>query len=142
MKTVHKIILGDALKVLKNIPDNSIDLVFADPPYNMSKKNGLAWKYSKHVTMQEDWDMFSKDEYLQFNQLWLKEALRVLKHGGSLWISGSFHKDRKSTRLNSSHMSISYAVFCLKNEPALAYRNDPFVLAELLIYLRIQYLSA
>jgi len=53
MKTTHKIILGDALKVLKTIPDNSVDLVFADPPYNMSKKNGLAWKYSKHVTMQK-----------------------------------------------------------------------------------------
>ena len=66
MKTVHKIILGDALKVLKNIPSNSVDLVFADPPYNMSKKNGLKWAYSKHVTMQEDWDMFSKDDYFKF----------------------------------------------------------------------------
>lgn len=87
----HKLILGDALKVLKNVPDNSVDLVFADPPYNMSKKNGLAWKYSKHVTMQEDWDMFTKDEFFKFNCDWIKECLRVLKHGGSLWISGSFH---------------------------------------------------
>jgi len=91
MKTTHKIILGDALKVLKTIPDNSVDLVFADPPYNMSKKNGLAWKYSKHVTMQESWDMFSKDEYFRFNKEWLAECFRVLKHGGSLWVSGSFH---------------------------------------------------
>jgi len=87
----HKLILGDALKVLKNVPDNSVDLVFADPPYNMSKKNGLAWKYSKHVTMQEDWDMFTKDEFFKFNCDWIKECLRVLKQGGSLWISGSFH---------------------------------------------------
>ena len=64
VKTTHKIILGDALKVLKSIPNESIDLVFADPPYNMSKKNGLGWKYSKHITMQEEWDMFSKDGYL------------------------------------------------------------------------------
>src|SRR3989338_6623759 len=91
MKTTHKIILGDALKVLKTIPDNSVDLVFADPPYNMSKKNGLAWKYSKHVTMQESWDMFSKDEYFKFNKEWLAECFRILKHGGSLWVSGSFH---------------------------------------------------
>ena len=91
MKTTHKIILGDALKVLKTIPNNSVDLVFADPPYNMSKKNGLAWKYSKHVTMQESWDMFSKDEYFKFNKEWLAECFRVLKHGGSLWVSGSFH---------------------------------------------------
>ena len=91
MKTTHKIIRGDALKELKKIPDESVDLVFADPPYNMSKKNGLGWKYSKHITMQEEWDMFSKDEYFKFNKEWIKEALRVLKHGGSLWICGSFH---------------------------------------------------
>ena len=91
MKTTHKIIIGDCLKELPKIPDESVDLVFADPPYNMSKKRGLGWKYSKHITMQEEWDMFSKDEYFKFNQKWIKEALRVLKHGGSLWICGSFH---------------------------------------------------
>jgi len=91
VKTTHKIILGNALEVLKTIPDESVDLVFADPPYNMSKKKGLGWKYSNHITMQEKWDMFSKDEYFQFNQQWIKESLRTLKHGGSLWISGSFH---------------------------------------------------
>ncbi|NQS88508.1 site-specific DNA-methyltransferase [Patescibacteria group bacterium] len=91
MKTTHKIIIGDALKKLKKIPSDSVDLVFADPPYNMSKKNGLGWKYSKHITMQEEWDMFSKDDYYKFNTGWLKEALRVLKQGGSLWVCGSFH---------------------------------------------------
>ena len=91
MKTTHKIIIGNALEELQKIPDESVDLVFADPPYNMSKKRGLGWKYSKHITMQEEWDMFSKDEYFQFNQQWIKECLRVLKHGGSLWICGSFH---------------------------------------------------
>jgi site-specific DNA-methyltransferase (adenine-specific) len=89
--TTHRIIIGDCLEKLKQLSDNSVDLVFADPPYNMSKKNGLAWKYSKHVTMQESWDMFSKDEFFDFNVKWIKECLRVLKHGGSLWISGSFH---------------------------------------------------
>ena len=91
MKTTHKIILGDALKILKTIPDNFIDLVFADPPYNMSKKKGLGWAYSKHITMQEAWDIFNKDEFFEFNVKWVSECLRVLKHGGSLWISGSFH---------------------------------------------------
>lgn len=91
MKTTHKIIIGEAIKELKKIPEESIDLIFADPPYNMSKKKGLGWKYSKHITMQEDWDMFSKDDYYKFNKEWIKEALRVLKQGGSLWICGSFH---------------------------------------------------
>jgi site-specific DNA-methyltransferase (adenine-specific) len=91
MKTTHRIILGDTLKVLKTIPDNSVDLVFADPPYNISKKKGLGWKYSNHITMQEAWDIFSKDEFFEFNLKWISECLRILKHGGSLWVSGSFH---------------------------------------------------
>lgn len=91
MKTKHKIIFGDCLEKLKEIPDESVNLVFADPPYNMSKKNGLGWKYSKHVTMQEKWDMFSKDEFFDFNVKWIKECFRILKQGGSFWVSGSFH---------------------------------------------------
>lgn len=85
------IIIEDALKELPKIPDDAIDLVFADPPYNMSKKKGLGWKYSKHITMQEEWDMFSKDEFYDFNKNWICESLRILKPGGSLWICGSFH---------------------------------------------------
>src|SRR3989338_2243426 len=91
MKTKHTIINDDCIKALKKIPDGSVDLVFADPPYNMSKKNGLGWKYSKHVTMQEAWDIFNKDEFFEFNVKWISECLRTLKHGGSLWVSGSFH---------------------------------------------------
>ena len=91
METTHKIIFGDCLEKLKQIPDESVDLVFADPPYNMSKKKGLDWKFSKHITMQETWDIFSKDEFFEFNLKWLSECFRVLKHGGSLWVSGSFH---------------------------------------------------
>lgn len=91
MPTEHKIILGDSLRVLKQIPSESIDLVFADPPYNISKETGLGWKYSSHITMQEKWDKFSKEDFLKFNQEWIKECFRVLKHGGSFWVSGSFH---------------------------------------------------
>ncbi len=90
-KTVHKIIHGDALKVLKTIGDNSIDLIFSDPPYNMSKTNGLKWSYSSHVTMHEPWDIFDKDEFFNFNREWIGECVRTLKPGGSFWISGTFH---------------------------------------------------
>lgn len=91
MKTDHKLINGDCLEELKKIPDESVDLVFADPPYGLAKKNGLGWKYSKHITLQEAWDIFSKDQFLEFNMKWLTECMRVLKQGGSLWVSGSFH---------------------------------------------------
>jgi len=87
----HKIIKGDCLKEMKKIKANSIDLIFADPPYNMSKKKGLTWAYSKHITMQEKWDQFSKDSFNKFNIQWISESLRILKPGGSLWVCGSFH---------------------------------------------------
>ena len=65
--TEHKFILGDCLEELKKIPDESVDLIFADPPYGLAKKNGLGWKYSKHITLEEAWDIFSKDEYFDFS---------------------------------------------------------------------------
>jgi site-specific DNA-methyltransferase (adenine-specific) len=91
MKTKHRIVLGDCLEKLKDIPDGSVDLVFADPPYNMSKKNGLGWAFSNHITMQEAWDIFSKDEFFEFNIKWINECFRVLRSGGSFWVCGSFH---------------------------------------------------
>lgn len=82
---------GNCREILPEIPDSSIDMVFADPPYNMSKKKGLAWAFSKHVTMQEAWDRFSKDDFFQFNLEWLGECLRVLKPTGSMFVCGSYH---------------------------------------------------
>lgn len=91
MTTEHKLILGDSLEELKKIQDNSIDLMFADPPYGLAKKNGLGWAYSKHITLEEAWDIFSKDEYFKFSLEWISECMRLLKHGGSFWVCGSFH---------------------------------------------------
>ena len=91
MATEHKIIHGDCLEELHKLPDESVDLIFADPPYGLAKKKGLGWKYSKHITLQETWDIFGKDEFFEFNLKWVAECWRVLKHGGSFWVSGSFH---------------------------------------------------
>src|ERR1700722_11026876 len=83
--------LGDALEVLKHMPTHFFDVCIADPPYNMSKKKGLAWAFSKHVTMQESWDQFSKDEYFQFSLDWLSEVCRVVKPNGNLFVFGTYH---------------------------------------------------
>ncbi len=91
MKTEHKIVYGDCLEELKKLPDESVDLIFADPPYGLAKKTGLDSPYSKHVTLQEAWDIFSKDDFFKFNIEWITECWRVLKHGGSFWVCGSFH---------------------------------------------------
>jgi site-specific DNA-methyltransferase (adenine-specific) len=91
MTSKHAFVIGDCLKILKTIPDESVDLIFADPPYGLAKKKGLGWNYSKHITLQEAWDIFSKDDFFEFNIQWLSECLRILKKGGSFWVCGSFH---------------------------------------------------
>ena len=88
---VNQIITGDCLQILQSFPDGVIDCCVADPPFNMSKTKGLGWAFSSHVTMQEQWDIFSKDDYFQFTVNWIKEVLRVLKTNGNLFIFGSFH---------------------------------------------------
>lgn len=84
-------ILGDALDVLRRIPSASVDACITDPPYNMSKKKGLTWAFSSHITMQETWDRFSKDDYAQFTLNWMKEVLRIVKPNGNLLVFGTYH---------------------------------------------------
>ncbi|MCB0403182.1 MAG: site-specific DNA-methyltransferase [Bdellovibrionales bacterium] len=84
-------ICGDALEVLANLPTASVDACITDPPYNMSKKKGLSWAFSSHVTMQEIWDRFSKDEFADFTIRWLKEVFRVVKPNGNLLVFGTYH---------------------------------------------------
>ena len=88
---VNKIISGDCIDILPSLPDGVFDCCITDPPFNMSKKKGLGWAFSSHITMQEQWDIFSKDDYFQFTVNWIREVLRVLKTNGNLFIFGSFH---------------------------------------------------
>ncbi len=88
---INQILSGDCLNVLPTFPDDVFDCCVTDPPFNMSKKKGLGWAFSSHVTMQEQWDIFSKDDYFQFTVNWIREVLRVLKTNGNLFVFGSFH---------------------------------------------------
>ena len=82
---------GDCIDLMRGWPDASFDHCITDPPYNMSKKNGLGWAFSSHVTMSEEWDIFSRKNYLEFTRLWLDEVCRVVKPNGNLFIFGSYH---------------------------------------------------
>jgi len=88
---VRAIVEGDCLDVMRQWPDDCIDHCITDPPFNMSKKKGLGWAFSSHVTMQETWDMFSDDEYLRFTGDWISEVSRVVKPNGNIFIFGSYH---------------------------------------------------
>ncbi len=87
----NDVILGDALEVMRGWPDDCVDHCIADPPFNMSKKKGLGWAFSSHVTMQEQWDTFSEDEFFRFNVDWLREVCRVVKPNGNILVFGTFH---------------------------------------------------
>jgi modification methylase len=87
------IILGDCLEALERLPAKSVDLVFADPPYNLQLGGELNRPDGSHVDAVTDhWDKFeSFAAYDAFTRAWLTEARRVLKPSGSLWVIGSYH---------------------------------------------------
>jgi modification methylase len=87
------IILGDSLQELKKLPDGSVDLVFADPPYNLQLGGDLLRPDNSKVdAVDDDWDRFDSFEaYDTFTKAWLKECRRVLKDDGALWVIGSYH---------------------------------------------------
>jgi len=90
---LNKIIQGDCIEVLKNIPDNSVDLIFADPPYNL-QLNGELFRpnQTKVDAVNDEWDKFNSfEEYDRFTFLWLKECKRILKENGSFWVIGTYH---------------------------------------------------
>ena len=82
---------GDAIEIMSKFDDSCFDHCITDPPYNISKENGLAWAFSSHITMSEEWDTFSRSDYLEFTGKWLKEIMRVVKPNGNIFIFGSYH---------------------------------------------------
>jgi site-specific DNA-methyltransferase (adenine-specific) len=82
---------GDCIEVMSAWPDGCIDACITDPPYNMSRKKGLSWAFSTHVTMEQGWDRFAPDEYAEFTRRWLAEVCRVVRPNGNILVFGSFH---------------------------------------------------
>jgi site-specific DNA-methyltransferase (adenine-specific) len=84
--------MGDSIKILNEFPEKSVDLVFADPPYNLSN-NGYTVHAGKRVSVNKgDWDKsegVEKDFEFHFN--WINACKRVLKENGTIWISGTYH---------------------------------------------------
>jgi len=90
---LNQIVAGDAVQVMEGLPEGSIDLIFADPPYNMQIKGNLTRPdFSKVDGVNDDWDKF-KDygTYDVFTEAWLKAARRILKPEGAIWVIGTYH---------------------------------------------------
>lgn len=78
---INKIIVGDCLEAMKKIKDNTFDMIFADPPYNMQLQNELYRPNNTKVdAVDDEWDKFNGfGHYDEFSKAWLQEAKRVLK---------------------------------------------------------------
>ena len=87
-----KLYFGDVVEVLNNLPKESVDLIFADPPYNLSN-DGFTCHAGKRVSVNKgEWDKSKGiDEDFQFHYNWIAACKRVLKPDGTLWISGTYH---------------------------------------------------
>jgi modification methylase len=89
----NRVIVDDCLKALKTLPAASVDLVFADPPYNLQLASDLMRPNNTRVDgVDDEWDKFSSfAEYDGFSRAWLSECRRILKPDGAIWVIGSYH---------------------------------------------------
>ncbi|MEM8630733.1 MAG: site-specific DNA-methyltransferase [Pseudomonadota bacterium] len=90
---LNRILDGDCIEAMNGLPTGSVDLVFADPPYNLQLKGELHRPDNSRVDAVDDaWDSFSSfDAYDRFTRDWLKAARRLLKPNGAIWVIGSYH---------------------------------------------------
>ena len=90
---VNTILDGDCIEAMNSLPEASIDLIFADPPYNLQLRGDLHRPDNSKVDAVDDhWDQFASfQKYDQFTQAWLKAARRLLKPNGAIWVIGSYH---------------------------------------------------
>ncbi len=88
----YRLYCADCFETLKNIPDNTFDMVFADPPYMLSN-GGITCQNGQVVSVNKgDWDKSKglKEDF-EFHKQWLEACKRVLKPNGTLWVSGTYH---------------------------------------------------
>ncbi|OSP54652.1 site-specific DNA-methyltransferase [Pseudoruegeria sp. SK021] len=90
---LNQIVRGDCIDVMNGLPEGSVDLIFADPPYNLQLRGDLHRPDNSLVDAVDDaWDQFASFEsYDEFTQKWLAAARRILKPNGAIWVIGSYH---------------------------------------------------
>jgi len=126
---LNQIIQGDCIEVLNSLPEKSIDLIFADPPYNLQLQQEL-WRpnMTKVDAVDDEWDQFASfAEYDQFSRQWLTACRRVLKDQGTLWAIGSYHN---IYRIGSIMQDLGFwflnDIVWIKNNPMPNFRGVRF----------------
>jgi DNA modification methylase len=126
---INKIHQGDSIELLKQLPENSIDLIFADPPYNLQLKRDLYRPdLSKVSAVNDHWDKFgSFRSYDEFTGAWLQECRRVIKDTGSIWIIGTYHNIfRVGSILQDTGFWILNDIIWIKTNPMPNFRGTRF----------------
>jgi len=92
-ESAHRIVIGDCVAELAKLSAGSVDLVFADPPYNLQLQGDLKRPDDSRVdAVDDDWDKFASfADYDAFTREWLQACRRVLKPAGTIWVIGSYH---------------------------------------------------
>ncbi|HQZ12120.1 MAG TPA: site-specific DNA-methyltransferase [Devosia sp.] len=126
---IDTILVGDCIERMNALPAGSVDLVFADPPYNLQLEQGLTRPdQSKVDAVDDDWDKFdSFAHYDAFTREWLAAARRVLKPDGALWVIGSYHNIfRVGTALQDLDYWMLNDVIWRKANPMPNFRGTRF----------------
>jgi modification methylase len=124
-----RIIQDDCVAAMARLPDASIDMVFADPPYNLQLGGDLFRPEGGRVDAVDDaWDKFATfADYDAFTRAWLKEARRVLKPDGTLWVIGSYHNIfRVGAALQDEGYWILNDIVWRKSNPMPNFRGTRF----------------
>ncbi|HMM13233.1 MAG TPA: site-specific DNA-methyltransferase [Parvibaculum sp.] len=125
----ERIIEGDCIEAMNALPEKSVDLIFADPPYNLQLGGELTRPdQSKVDAVTDDWDKFASFEvYDRFTREWLAAARRVLKDTGAIWVIGSYHNIfRVGATLQDLGYWIMNDVIWRKSNPMPNFRGTRF----------------
>ncbi len=123
---LDQIIEGDCIQVLETFPEACVDLIFADPPYNLQLQQELHRPNMTRVDAVNDaWDRFeSFEEYDAFTRRWLAACRRVLKPTGTIWVIGTYHNIfRVGTILQDLGFWILNDVIWIKSNPMPNFRG-------------------
>ncbi len=123
---LNQILSGDCIEVMNGLPAESIDLIFADPPYNLQLKGALHRPDNSRVdAVDDDWDQFASFQaYDKFTRAWLKAARRLLKPNGAIWVIGSYHNIfRVGAALQDTGLWILNDVIWRKSNPMPNFRG-------------------
>ncbi|WP_299966609.1 site-specific DNA-methyltransferase [uncultured Roseobacter sp.] len=126
---LNTILAGDCIAEMNRLPAESVDLIFADPPYNLQLKGTLHRPDNSEVdAVDDDWDQFASfNAYDEFTRAWLKAARRLLKPHGAIWVIGSYHNIfRVGSALQDAGFWILNDVVWRKSNPMPNFRGKRF----------------